>query len=95
MRRIEEKIRKKQTHVLTPKSKPGKEERPTAEVIDLMAVLKKSLESRGQPLRSRGQVAASRGQPADDSPAKTTGRRSSGQRSRRSSSSRSRSSQRA
>jgi len=89
MRRIEEKIRKKQTHVLTPKGKPGKEERPSAEVIDLMAVLKKSLESRGQPLRSRGRVAESRGQPADESPAKTTGRRSSGQRTRRAAPSRS------
>ena len=47
MRRIQEKIRKKQTHVLTPKEKQPKEERKSAEIIDLMSVLKKSLESRG------------------------------------------------
>jgi len=47
MRRIEEKIRKRQTHVLTPKEKASKEGRQSAQVIDLMAILKKSLESRG------------------------------------------------
>ena len=47
MRRIQEKIRRKQTHVLTPKEKAPKEERQTAQIIDLMSVLKKSLESRG------------------------------------------------
>jgi DNA end-binding protein Ku len=47
MRRIEEKVRKHQTHVLTPKEKTPKEGRQSAQVIDLMAVLKKSLESRG------------------------------------------------
>ena len=47
MKRIKEKIRKKQTHVLTPAQKAPKEERKSAEIIDLMAVLKKSLESRG------------------------------------------------
>lgn len=46
MRRIKEKIRKRQTHVLTPPSEV-EDERPTAEVIDLMAVLKKSLKHRG------------------------------------------------
>jgi DNA end-binding protein Ku len=47
MKRIEEKVRKKQTHVLTPKEKAPKEERQSAQVIDLMSVLRKSLESRG------------------------------------------------
>lgn len=47
MRRINEKIRKRQTHVLTPPSAAEEEERPSAEVIDLMAVLQKSLQSRG------------------------------------------------
>jgi DNA end-binding protein Ku len=47
MRRIEEKVRKHQTHVLTPKEKTPNEGRQSAQVIDLMAVLKKSLESRG------------------------------------------------
>jgi len=46
MRRIKEKIRKRQTHVLTPAAEP-EAERPTAEVIDLMAVLRKSLEKGG------------------------------------------------
>jgi len=47
MKRINEKIRKKQTHVLTPREKAPGEKRQSAEVIDLMSVLKKSLESRG------------------------------------------------
>jgi DNA end-binding protein Ku len=51
MRRIKEKIRKRQTHVLTPATEP-EEERPSAEVIDLMAVLRKSLKEGGG---SRGQ----------------------------------------
>lgn len=46
MKRIKEKIRKKQTHVLTPKEKAPQGERRSAEIIDLMDVLKKSLESR-------------------------------------------------
>ena len=46
MRRINEKVRKRQTHVLTPVEEAA-EERPSAEVIDLMAVLRKSLESGG------------------------------------------------
>ena len=47
MERIQEKIHRKQTHVLTPREKPSKEARPSAQVIDLMSVLKKSLESHG------------------------------------------------
>jgi DNA end-binding protein Ku len=47
MRRIHEKIRKRQTHELTPAAEADEEERPSAEVIDLMAVLQKSLKSRG------------------------------------------------
>jgi len=47
MRQIKEKIRKRQTHVLTAKEATPKEGRQSAQVIDLMAVLKKSLESRG------------------------------------------------
>ena len=46
LRRINEKIRKRQTHELTPPA-AEEEERPSAEVIDLMAVLRKSLKSRG------------------------------------------------
>jgi DNA end-binding protein Ku len=46
MRRIKQKVRKRQTHVLTPAEEPV-EERRSAEVIDLMAVLRKSLEERG------------------------------------------------
>lgn len=46
MRVIHEKVRKRQTHVLTPAAE-AEDERPTAEVIDLMAVLKRSLEKSG------------------------------------------------
>lgn len=46
MRRINEKIRKRETHVLTPVAEEA-DERPSAEVIDLMAVLKRSLEKGG------------------------------------------------
>jgi len=47
MKRIQDKIRSKQTHTLTPKEKAPKEERKSADIIDLMSVLKKSLEERG------------------------------------------------
>jgi DNA end-binding protein Ku len=63
MRRIQEKVRKRQTHLLTPKEKTPKEGHQSAQVIDLMAVLKKSLESRG----SGGQRASA--------PRATSGRR--------------------
>lgn len=46
MRRIREKIRKRQTHVLTPAAEPEEEPR-SAEIIDLTAILRKSLQSRG------------------------------------------------
>jgi DNA end-binding protein Ku len=46
MRRIKEKIRKRQTHELTPPTE-REDERPTAEIIDLMEVLKKSLKQGG------------------------------------------------
>jgi DNA end-binding protein Ku len=52
MRRINEKVRKRQTHVLTPVEEPA-EERPSAEVIDLMAVLRRSLEAGGKPRARR------------------------------------------
>jgi DNA end-binding protein Ku len=55
MRRIKEKIRKRQTRVLTPAAEPEEEARPSAEVIDLMAVLQQSLKSRGN--RSRRKAA--------------------------------------
>jgi len=47
MRRIQDKVRKRQTHLLTPKEKAGTQGQKSAQIIDLMAVLKKSLESRG------------------------------------------------
>jgi len=52
MRRINEKVRKRQTHVLTPVEEPA-EERPSAEIIDLMAVLRKSLAAGGKPRSAR------------------------------------------
>ena len=55
MRRIKEKVRKRQTHELT-EAEEQKEERPSAEVIDLMAVLKRSLEKSGGT-RSRRKAA--------------------------------------
>ncbi len=55
MRRIQQKIRKRQTHVLTPAVETA-EERPSAEVIDLMAVLRKSLKS-GNGARTRRKAA--------------------------------------
>lgn len=52
MRRIEEKIRKGQTHELAPEGEP--EEPRTAQVIDLMAALRKSLERRGEKAPADG-----------------------------------------
>jgi DNA end-binding protein Ku len=61
MRRIEEKVKKRQTHVLTPKEKAPREGQKSAEVIDLMAVLKKSLESRGTGAKSGAAARAASG----------------------------------
>jgi DNA end-binding protein Ku len=52
MRRINEKIRKRQTHALTPPQE-REEEAPSAEIIDLMEVLKKSLKQRGGKTRRK------------------------------------------
>jgi DNA end-binding protein Ku len=50
MRRIQQKIRSKQTHALT--EEPAPVERPTAQVIDLMAALRNSLKKKGAPARA-------------------------------------------
>ncbi|HEY8509185.1 MAG TPA: Ku protein [Steroidobacteraceae bacterium] len=47
LKRIEEKVRKRQTHTLDTGEAPLKEPRKSAEVIDLMEVLKRSLEASG------------------------------------------------
>jgi DNA end-binding protein Ku len=61
MKRINEKVRNKETHTLT---EPGEVEKPrkTAEVIDLMSVLKQSLEKggRGGPARKTARRATAR-----------------------------------
>ncbi len=57
MRRIKAKIRKRQTHVLTPAAEAEAEERPSAEIIDLTAVLRKSLKHRGGATNSRRKAA--------------------------------------
>jgi DNA end-binding protein Ku len=59
MERIQEKIHKKQTHVLTAKEKPSKETRQSAQVIDLMSVLKQSLEG-GHSNRRSGEAGMAR-----------------------------------
>jgi DNA end-binding protein Ku len=50
MRRIQEKIRTKQTHALTEESVPA--ERPKAQVIDLMEALRNSLKKKGTAARA-------------------------------------------
>jgi DNA end-binding protein Ku len=60
MRRIREKIRKRQTHVLTPAAEPEEEPR-SAEIIDLTAILKKSLQSRGSKAPARQTKRRARG----------------------------------
>lgn len=67
MRRIQEKIRKKQIHSLAPIDEPS-DDRPKAQVIDLMEALKRSLKSRPsdkthrtvarRPLRTRRRARA-------------------------------------
>ena len=54
--RIKQKVRKGQTHELTPPVE-AEEERPSAEVIDLMAVLRKSLKSGSGSSRSKRKAA--------------------------------------
>ena len=46
-RRVQEKIRKKETHSLEVEE-PASDERPKAQVIDIMAALKASLEKSGR-----------------------------------------------
>ncbi len=53
MSRIQEKIRKKQTHILTPKQKEPRQERKSAEIIDLMDVLKRSLRNGAAARKAR------------------------------------------
>jgi DNA end-binding protein Ku len=60
MRRIQEKIRKKQTHSLTPDTE-STAQRPKAQVIDLMDALKKSLKSRGAAGKTSAAKRAVRG----------------------------------
>ncbi len=56
MRRIKEKIRKRQTHALTPPAE-AEDERPSAEIIDLTAILRKSLKHRGGAAPGRRRAA--------------------------------------
>jgi DNA end-binding protein Ku len=55
MKRIKEKVRNKETHTLTAASAADKP-RKSAEVIDLMAVLKQSLEKGGSGRTSRARA---------------------------------------
>lgn len=80
MKRIQEKVRKRETHTLTEASKTREPGKRTAEVIDLMAVLKKSLEG-----GNNGAGNASR-----RGPRKAAGRASTGRAKRTRSTSRSR-----
>jgi DNA end-binding protein Ku len=58
MRRIREKIRKRQTHVLTAEEAPA--DKPKAQVIDLMEALRKSLKSGGKKAVPEGPARAAR-----------------------------------
>ena len=69
MKRIREKVRKHETHTLTQATKTRETGKQTAEVIDLMAVLKKSLEGGGN-----GAARASRRAPRRVSAARPAGR---------------------
>jgi DNA end-binding protein Ku len=60
MRRVQEKIKKKQTHILAT-DEPQAEERPKAQVIDLMEALKNSIAKRGKsPARSGAKKSAAK-----------------------------------
>jgi DNA end-binding protein Ku len=56
MRRVQEKIKKKQTHSLSVEETPAPE-RPKAQVIDLMEALRNSLKQRGKSSRSAAKKA--------------------------------------
>lgn len=60
MRRIKEKIRKRQTHMLTPDVEPEAQPR-SADIIDLTAILRQSLESRGSKAVARKPKRRARG----------------------------------
>jgi DNA end-binding protein Ku len=61
MRRIREKIRKRQTHVLTPPADEEDEAPRSAQIIDLTAILQKSLERRGAKAAPRKAKRRARG----------------------------------
>ena len=54
MGRIEDKIKAGQTHLLTPESKEAAEPRKGAEVIDLVSLLRRSLEKKGKSAQPAG-----------------------------------------
>lgn len=68
MERIEGKIAEGKTHLLTPAETGGEEPRKSAEVIDMMALLKESIKRRGGRGGARGEQAgdAAQGEEADE-----------------------------
>jgi DNA end-binding protein Ku len=79
MRRIEDKIKSGETHTLTAPSKEEGEPRRGAEVIDLVSLLRKSLDKKGKPAQADEEEAAPRAQAkraaARKSPSKKTATR--------------------
>jgi len=73
LKKIKEKVRKKQTHTLTPDTKPEKKS-GGAEIIDLMAILKRSIEDTGSKPAS-GRRAASSGRRKSTPTRATRGRK--------------------
>lgn len=55
MKRIEARIASGQTHTVTPVAKEGAEPGRGAEVIDLVSLLRRSLENKGKPSESAGE----------------------------------------
>jgi len=53
MKRIEARIKSGETHAITPEAEEAGEAQPSAQVIDLAALLKKSLEQKGRAREQR------------------------------------------
>lgn len=84
MARIEAKIKAGETHVITPETKAAEEPRRSAEVIDLVSMLRRSLDKKGKAANDDESMGKERPKraAARKAPSRLSGKKASGQRKR-------------
>jgi DNA end-binding protein Ku len=85
MARIERRVKAGKTHTLTPESEEAGEPRQGAQVIDLVSMLRRSLEKKGPPAREASNDEAKerpKRAAARKSPSRLTGRKTTAHRKR-------------